>query len=56
LKLFKSIIKTGIYPNDWKCAHITAIYKRKGGKKDRDNYRPLSILPPIAQIFEVLTK
>ena len=46
-KLFNLILKSGIYPDEWKCAHITPIFK--GGKKsDLSNYRPISIIRPIS--------
>ena len=42
-QLFNLILKSGIYPDEWKCPHITPIFK--GGKKsDLGNYRPISIL------------
>ena len=50
--LFKLIIQTHTFPDEWKCAHITPIYKGKGSKSSIDNYRPISILPPIAKLFE----
>jgi hypothetical protein len=52
--LFNLIIITGIYPDDWKCAHITPIYKNKGSKSSLDSYRPISILAPISKLFEKL--
>jgi hypothetical protein len=52
--LFNSIISSGIYPEEWKCAHITPLYKGKGSKSLLENYRPISILPPISKLFESL--
>ena len=44
-------IKTSIFPDQLKEAKITPIYK-KGDKSDPCNYRPISILPTLAKIFE----
>ena len=33
---------------------ITPVYKGKGKKNDVDNYRPISVLSPIAKIFEAI--
>ena len=52
--LFNLIIKTHTFPDEWKCAHISPIYKGKGSKSSLDNYRPISIIPPIAKLFESL--
>jgi hypothetical protein len=41
-------------PDEWKIAFITPIYKNKGSKADLDNYRPISVIPPIAKVFETL--
>ncbi len=38
----------------WKKANIVAIWKGKGSKEDPSNFRPISILPIIARIFERL--
>ena len=52
--LFNLIISSGVYPDDWKCAHIMPLYKGKGKKSEAANYRPISILPPISKLFETL--
>ena len=42
---------TGIYPNTWKSANVTPIHK-KNDKQSIKNYRPISLLPICAKIFE----
>ena len=51
-KIFKSSITYGQFPDTWKRANITAIYKGKGSKKDVTNYRPISVLPCLTRVFE----
>ena len=43
----------GIMPADWKCARVSAIYKHDS-KLDLNNYRPISVLPVVAKVFERL--
>ena len=38
--------RTGVFPEMSKCAKVMALFK-KGDKHDRDNYRPISILPTM---------
>ena len=49
--LLNKIFHTGVYPNIWKLAHITPIFKAKL-KSDKTNYRPISILPTLSKIAE----
>jgi hypothetical protein len=49
--IFKNIIKTGIFPSQWKFANVTPIHK-KGNKQMVSNYRPISLLPVCSKIFE----
>ena len=41
----------GVFPEVWKCAKVTALFK-DGDKSLKDNYRPISILPTISKIIE----
>ena len=49
--LHMSINKSS-YPNAWKKANVTCTWKQKGSKTDPANYRPISVLPVPARIFE----
>ena len=53
-KLFNSCIETCKIPCEWKFAEITPLYKNKGVKTDLNNYRGISVLPPISKVFEKL--
>ena len=43
----------GIFPEHCKIAKVVPLHKQ-GSKDDPNNYRPISILPSIAKIFEKL--
>ena len=49
--LFNQSISSGIVPTEWKLARVTPIFKRV---KDVNNYRPISIIPAVAKVFERL--
>ena len=49
--IFLNIVKTGIYPSQWKKANVTPVHK-KNDKQLVDNYRPISLLPILSKIFE----
>ena len=40
------------FPSQWKEANMAAIWKGKGARDDPSNYRPISILPVLARLFE----
>ena len=50
-KLINMSFQSGKFPNCLKFAIITPVYK-KGSKTDFRNYRPISVLPLLAKIFE----
>ena len=47
----KNCLKNECFPNEWKKANIVPAYK-KGNKQLINNYRPVSLLPISAKIFE----
>ena len=49
--IFNNILVTGIYPDQWKMANVTPVHK-KDNKQITNNYRPISLLPIFAKVFE----
>ena len=49
--IVNSSLETGIFPNKWKTAIISSIFKGNL-KTNRDNYRPISILPCLSKVCE----
>ena len=49
--IFQNILETSTYPDMWKLANITPIFK-KGNKQLIKNYRPISLLPICGKMFE----
>jgi hypothetical protein len=54
VKLFNLVLLTNEIPPDWKVSYVTPIYKSKGSKSSLDNYRPISVISPLAKIFKSL--
>ena len=50
--IFNQSIDTGIFPDEWKNARITPLFKKAGSRSDPSNYRPISIIPVVAKVFE----
>ena len=51
LIIFRNILETGIFPDQWKEANVTPVHKKKD-KQTVSNYRPISLLPIFAKMFE----
>ena len=51
--IFKSCLKCGKFPSEWKKGNIVPVYK-KGDKQVLKNYRPISLLPICGKVFERL--
>ena len=50
---FNNCIASCLFPSKLKLADVSPIYK-KGGRNDKTNYRPVSILPVISKVYERL--
>jgi hypothetical protein len=55
IDLFKTTMEEGSIPNDWRCANVTAIFK-KGLRTDPGNYRPVSLTSNICKVMERMIK
>ena len=51
-KIFNHCIIEGVFPDELKIAEIIPVYK-KGDKNKSSNWRPISLLSPFANIFEL---
>jgi hypothetical protein len=51
--IFRNILESSIYPDQWKQANVVPIYKKED-KQLVKNYRPISLLPICGKIFEKL--
>ena len=52
--IFTNILSTSIYPDMWKLANVTPIFKN-GDKQLIKNYRPISLLPICGKILEKIS-
>lgn len=52
-KIFNLSLRTGIFPNEWKRAFVTPIFK-SGSRSDVTNYRGVVLLSAIPKLFEKL--
>ena len=50
---FNFSLQSGIFPDSWKTARVALVHK-EGSKEERSNYRPVSVLPVLARLFENL--
>jgi hypothetical protein len=51
MRLINHSFKTGVFPQRWKTAKVTPLFK--GGESgDVSNYRPISILPTLSKVIE----
>ena len=51
--IFNKSIASGIFPDNWKNAKVFPVYKGNS-RNDPNNYRPISVLPVVAKVFEKL--
>ena len=50
-QIFNASLASSVLPQDWKIARVSPIYKA-GDKRDRGNYRPISVLSTVAGLFK----
>ena len=51
--IFINCLRSGIFPEIWKCANVVSVHK-KNEKNLKGNYRPISLLPIFGKILEKL--
>ncbi len=51
-QLFQKSLNEGIFPDYWKLTNIFPIYKNKGDKQCKDNYRPIALTSCLSKLFE----
>ena len=51
--IFEKCLETGVYPSIWKIANVIPVHK-KNSRQNKENYRPISLLPIFGKIFEKL--
>ena len=52
-KLFKAILRSGIYPTSWHDSYICPIYK-SGSRSDPSNYRGIVINNILGKVFSII--
>jgi hypothetical protein len=53
-RFFNHCLVVGDIPSEWKFAIVNPSFKGKGSLEDLNSYRAISLLPPIAKVFEKL--
>ena len=51
-KLLNHCLSTQIFPNAWKIAKVTPVFKGNGSRNEKNNYRPISVLPILSKVLE----
>ena len=51
MKIFNTVLYTGIIPDAWLIGIIKPVFKNKGDKNDLDNYRSLCLTSNLGKVF-----
>ena len=51
-RVFNNCFEVGYFPEVFKIAHVTALWKRSGLKSDPSMYRPIALLPTLSKAAE----
>ena len=49
--IFNQSLISGVLPDEWKLSKVVPLFKH-GEQSDLNNYRPISIVPAVATVFE----
>ena len=49
--LFNKILDSGVFPEAWSIGLIIPLYKKKGDRKDSNNYRGITLLSCVGKLF-----
>eukprot|EP00666_Eupelagonemidae_sp_cell4sb_P001473 gene1473-biopygen21557 len=52
--LANAVLRAQKWPEQWKRAQVSPLWKKKGCRQDPQNYRPLAMLPSISRVVERL--
>ena len=53
-QIFNQCLTDGYFPTKFKTAKIVPVYKKKGSRSKKENYRPVSLLSCLSKILEKL--
>ena len=53
--MFNKSLSEGVVPDDWKIAHVTAIFK-KGNVKSPGNHQPVSLTSTVCKLLESIIR
>ena len=51
-RLFNDCISQCYFPDEFKIGLVTPLFKNKGSPHEMNNYRGITVLPPISKVFE----
>ena len=51
-KLLNLCLSMKTFPAAWKIAKVTPVFKGNGSRNDKNNYRPISVLPVLSKTLE----
>ena len=52
--IINNSISSGEFPRSWKRAKVYPVWKKKGSKYDKKNYRPVSLLKAASKVLELI--
>eukprot|EP00662_Eupelagonemidae_sp_cell21_P057012 gene57012-biopygen31242 len=50
--LANAVVEAQVWPEEWKKAELSPLWKKKGCRQDPANYRPIALLPAISRVVE----